>query len=252
MGIGDLNLDELDFSDTEGIKAALSEGQTAYREVGKLRNSKALVLDEKKAVQAQYETLRTKLSAKGVDIDRIDDLDLNATTDETLKKYQKQLEDERTTFNSRSSELTTRLDAATKERESLVAEIEQAKVRAQYSTAAKTAGVDADFVDDYYLILKARGVEMYIDPESGQARGKRTSDVVDYSLETLITNFKADPTHQRYFAGKFGGGSGTNANGSKSGDANPFAADTFNLTKQSEIYRESPTRAAELKRLAGV
>jgi hypothetical protein len=252
MGIGDLNLDELDFTDTEGIKAALSEGQTAYREVGKLRNKNGEVLGEKKAVQAQYETLRTKLSSKGVDIDRIDDLDLNATTDETLKKYQKQLEDERTTFNSRNSELTTKLDSATKERESLVAQIEQAKVKAQYSTAAKTAGVDADFIDDYYLILQARGVQMYIDPESGEARGKRSIDVVDYSLGTLISNFKADPTHQRYFAGKFGGGSGTSANGGKSGDANPFHPDTFNLTKQSEIYRLDPNRAAELQRLAGV
>lgn len=252
MPIGDLNLDELDFSDTESIKAALSEGQTAYREVGKLRGKNTEVLGEKKAVQAQFEALRTKLSSKGIDLDRIDDFDLNATTDETLKKYQRQLEDERTTFNSRSSELSLKLDVATKERESLVAQIEESRVKAQYSAAAKTAGVEADFIDDYYLILQARGVQMHIDPESGEARGKRLNDVVDYSLGTLIANFKADPSHQRYFAGKFGGGSGGNANGSKAGDSNPFHPDTINVTKQTEIYKLDPGRALELQRLAGI
>lgn len=252
MGIIDLVLDQLDFSDTEAIKAALSEGQTAYKEVGKLRNKNSEILGEKKVHQEKYETLRAKLAGKGVEVDRIDDLELNATTDETLKKYQKQLEDERTTFNSKNSELTLRLDSVSKEREGLLSQIEESKVRSQYSAAAKASGVDSDFIEDYYLILKARGVDMYIDPESGLARGKRTNDVVDYSLDTLITNFKADPSHQRYFAGKFGGGSGSNANQGKQGERNPFDPARPNLTEQLKLERENPNRAAELQRLAGL
>lgn len=249
MSIIDLDLTSLEVSDE--VRAALAEGQTAYREVSKLRNKNNEILGEKKAVKERYDSIEQKLLAKGLSIDSLDNFDPSAGNEEQFKKFQQQLESERTTFNSRSSELSLKLENATKEREQLLQRIEESQIRQHYSQAAKTAGVDIDFADDYYSILQARGVQMYVDQESGEVRGKRPSDVVDYTLDTLLTNFKGDPSHQKYFAGKFGGGSGANPNGGKGNSNNPFAADSFNLTEQGRIYAADPVRAAELQRLAG-
>jgi hypothetical protein len=232
------------------VLSALDEGKTAFTEVFKLRGKNTELLGEKKAIQEKYRVIEEKLISKGLSIEALDTLDLNASNDEQLKRFQSQLETERNQFKSSTGELSAKLELANKEREQLLQKIEQSQIKNQYQQAAKVAGVDADFADDYYSILQARGVQMYVDQETGEVRGKRPSDVVDYTLETLITNFKADPTHQRYFAGKFGGGSGLNPSSGRTGTPNPFHPDTFNLTEQSNIYRQDPARAIELQRLA--
>lgn len=251
MGLGDLDLTTFDFTDTDAVKAALSEGQTAYKEVGKLRGKNTEVIGEKKAALDRLTAAEEKLKAKGLSFDTLDTFDPGATSEETLKKFQAQIDSERTTYASKSAELAAKLEAATREQSVLSERLQQQQIRQHYAAAAKVAGVDPDFTDDYFSILLSRGVEMKIDPESGEVRGKRPNDVLDYSLDTLLTNFKADPTHQKYYAGKFGGGSGTNPNGGKSGTANPFHPDTINLTEQGRIYRENPARAMELQKLAG-
>jgi hypothetical protein len=241
-------LSTLEVSDE--IRAALSEGQTAYREVGKLRNKNTEIIGEKKAFADKYSAVEEKLKLKGLSIEDLDNFDPNAGSEENLKRFQQQLESERATFNATNSELALKLENAIREQSSLSEQIQQSKIRDRYNSAAKTAGVDSDFTDDYYSILQARGVQMYQDSETGEIRGKRPNDVVDYTLETLLTNFKADPTHQRYFAGKFGGGSGTNPGSGKTGSSNPFHADSFNLYEQGQLFKKDPVRAAELQRLA--
>ena len=90
---------------------------------------------------------------------------------------------------------------------------------------------------------------MYVD-ESGAVKGRRDGDVIDYTLDALLTNFKADPSHQKYFAGKSGGGSGTMPGMGKAGGKNPFAAESFNMTEQTRLTRENPVLAAQMKELA--
>lgn len=251
MGIGDIDLATIDFSDTELIKAALSEGQTAYKEVGKLRNKNNEIIGEKKAISERYTLAEQKLIAKGLSFDTLDSFEPSASNEEAMKKFQNQLESERNVYSSKYSELNNKFEQSQKERDLLTQEIQQNKIRQNYVQAAKVAGVDPDFIEDYYSILISRGVTLEVDAESGEVRGKRRGDVLDYSIDTLLANFKADPSHQRYFAGKFGGGSGTNPSGGKSGAVNPFHPDTINLTEQGRLYRENPTRALELQKLAG-
>jgi hypothetical protein len=250
--MGLLDTDFTTYELSTDVLSAIEEGRTAYTEVPKLRNKNTELLGEKKALQEKYRAIEEKLGAKGLSIEALDTLDLNASNDEQLKRFQSQLETERNQFKSSNGELAAKLELANREREQLLVRIEQSQVKNQYQQAAKVAGVDADFVDDYYSILQARGIQMYVDQETGEVRGKRPNDVVDYTLDTLISNFKGDPSHQRYFAGKFAGGSGTSPSGGKFGTPNPFHPDSFNLTEQTNMYRQDPTRAAELQKLAGL
>lgn len=251
-GIGDLNLDELDFTDVDTIKAALSEGQTAYKEVARVRNQKEELLGEKKAVQAKYREIEEKLKSKGLSIDNLDAFDPNVGGEEQLKRFQEQLAQVEQLGASKANELASKLELAEKERLTLAAQMENFRIQQHYNTIAPATGVNADFSEDLLMRLRADGVQITIDQETGDVRGKRPTDVVDYTLETLLTNLKGDAKYQKYFMGKFGGGSGTNPNGGKAGTANPFDPANPNLTEQSRLYRENPGRAMELQKLAGL
>jgi hypothetical protein len=253
-GIGDLDLSTLDFGNSEShelIKSALSEGQTAYREVAKVRDQKAELLGEKKGIQEKYRAVEEKLRSKGLSIEALDTFDPSAGSEEQMKRFQEQIEQERKLAQSTTSELAAKLELAEQERKALNNRIEASQIKQAYNSVTDATGVNSDFADDLFLRLSADGVKFTIDPESGEVRGKRSTDVVDYSPDVLLTNLKGDPKYQKYFMGKFGGGSGTNPNGGKTAGANPFAAESLDLTEQSRLYRENPTRAMELKKMAG-
>ena len=74
------------------------------------------------------------------------------------------------------------------------------------------------------------------------------------SLPDFLKELKADLDYQNQFraSGVTGsGGMGSNATSGTSG-VNPWKAETWNLTHQGKIYRESPALAASLKVAAGI
>lgn len=254
MGIGDLDLSNLDFSTPENqqlIMSALSEGQTAYKEVAKVRSQKEELLGEKKQVQAKYRDLEEKLKSKGLSIDSIDSFDPSAGNEEQLKRFQDQLAQAEQIANSKTSELASKLELAEKERQELSSRMDNYRIEQAYNVVAPATGVNSDFAGDLLMRLRADGVAIAIDQETGDIRAKRPSDVVDYALDTFLTNVKGDAKYQKYFVGKFGGGSGITANGSKTGSNNPFDPASFNLTEQTRLFQSDPVRAMELQRLAG-
>jgi hypothetical protein len=251
VAIGDLNLDELDFADTDAIKAALSEGQTAYNRVKLIENQKSELLGEKKTVQAKYRELEDKLKSKGLSIDTLDTFDPSAGSDEQLQRFKDQLSQQEQLAASKTNELSSKLELAEKERGQLVARMERFQIEQHYNTVAPATGVNPDFSSDLLMRLRADGVQISIDQETGDVRGKRPNDVVDYALDTLLTNLKGDTKYQKYFMGKFGGGSGTNPNTGKAGFSNPFDPASPDLTEQTRLFRADPIRAMELQKLAG-
>lgn len=96
-------------------------------------------------------------------------------------------------------------------------------------------------LDPDYLIYKAGGLDKFTFDKENKPVG--VSDVVKPYKEdsTMVHLFKQDtkpPYHPK--SGEGGGAS------------NPFAKETFDMTKQSEMFRENPEQARALAAAAGV
>ena len=249
--IGDLNIDDFLGGELnpDEIRALLSEGQSAYNSVKNLSSKNGQLIGEIRTAKGKYSDVETKLAAKGLTIEQLETLDLNPTNDAQIAQFKQQLDNERLLAQRQIAEIQKTSQQATEERDRLLSVVELGKVQSVYRDAAKVAGVSIDFTDDYFAILQSRGVKMYVD-ESGAVKGRRDGDVIDYTLDALLTNFKADPSHQKYFASKSGGGSGTVPGMGKAGSKNPFAAESFNMTEQTRLTRENPVLAAQMKELA--
>lgn len=96
-------------------------------------------------------------------------------------------------------------------------------------------------LDPEYLIYKAGGLDKFTFDKENKPVG--VSDVVKTYKEdsTMVHLFKQDtkpPYHPK--SGEGGGAS------------NPFAKETFDMTKQSEMFRENPEQARALAAAAGV
>jgi hypothetical protein len=254
MGINDLNIEEFLAGeyDPDSLKVLLSEGQSAYQSAQNLDKKNRELIGENRKYQSQYKQAEELLASKGFDWDSFKDFNPNPNNDEQIKKFQTQLENERRSYDARLKEIQTQAEIAAKERDELRASVEQGKIRQAYFDAAKNAGVSPDFIDDYYHVLQGRGIQMYVDQETGEVKAKRGTDVLDYTPEAMLTNLKADSNYQRYYSGKFAGGSGTNPQpgGGRGSVSNPFAKESFNLTEQTRIARENPQLAQQLKQLA--
>ena len=69
-------------------------------------------------------------------------------------------------------------------------------------------------------------------------------------LENKLKDLKADESLKKFFKAEEGAGYNPKAGGTPT--ANPFAKDTFDLTKQSELMRENPAQAKQLAAEAGI
>ncbi len=94
-------------------------------------------------------------------------------------------------------------------------------------------------IDPDYLIYKNGGVEKFIFGKDGRAIG----------LEEVITPYKESVPYI------FNNGKQTTVYKPQKGDessVNPFAKETFNITKQGELFKENPAQAKELAAQAGI
>ena len=96
-------------------------------------------------------------------------------------------------------------------------------------------------LDPDYLIYKAGGLDKFTFDKENKPVG--VSDVVKTYKEdsTMVHLFKQDTKPPYHPKGGEGGGA-----------SNPFAKETFDMTKQSEMFRENPEQARALAAAAGV
>lgn len=110
-----------------------------------------------------------------------------------------------------------------------------AKTFALKEQLAKAGVTDAD-----YLIYKQGGIDKFTFDKDGKPVG----------VDDILKPLREDKTYSHLFAEK--GGAYTPKGGSGSSDVNPWAKETFNLTKQGEIYKNDPAKAKVLMQEAGI
>ena len=101
-----------------------------------------------------------------------------------------------------------------------------AKTFALKEQLSKAGVTDAD-----YLIYKQGGIDKFTFDKDGKPVG----------VDDILKPLREDKTYSHLFAEKGG-----------SSDVNPWAKETFNLTKQGEIYKNDPAKAKVLMQEAGI
>lgn len=120
-----------------------------------------------------------------------------------------------------------------------VEELETAAADTQKEYALREKLQEAGAVDPEYLIYKQGGLEKFAFDKDGKPVG----------IDDLLKPLKESSPH--LFKNEQRGGYEPRGGG-KPSVSNPFAKETWNLTKQGEILRSNPTQAAELAAAAGV
>lgn len=149
------------------------------------------------------------------------------TTITTLKKDNKDNEDLQTTITNLQTDLKNQQQ-------------ENAKLAKTYALKEKLS--QSGVVDPDYLIYKHGGIDKFAFDKDNNPIG--VDDVVKPYKEdaTMAHLFKAEPKKPPYNPN--GGGAG--------GNQNPFAKETYNLTKQGELWKTNPEEARRLAAAAGV
>lgn len=99
---------------------------------------------------------------------------------------------------------------------------------------------DAGVKDAEYLIFKHGGVDKFNYDQEGNLIG--LDDTLKPYKESMPYNFITGKTETKYEP----------AGGEPTKVANPFAKDTFNLTKQGELIKNDPVQARKLAEAAGI
>lgn len=111
------------------------------------------------------------------------------------------------------------------------------KTYALKESQAKTGVLDSD-----YLIYKAGGIEKFTFDKENHPVG--VEDVVKpYREDTTMAHLFRQETKKPPYNPQSGGAGGAE---------NPFAKETFNMTKQGELLRENPEQARAMAAAAGV
>ena len=250
--LGELNIDEFlstEFNNEE-LRALLVEGQALHQAVPKLTLKNKELIGEVRSIKGRYNEVETKLVSKGLTIEDLDSFNPNPNNDDQIKKFQSQLENERNLSKRQIDEYKSQAEQAQAQSQQLRQTVSRSKINESYRVAAKTVGVADEFIDDYKAVLEARGVIFSVDDETGVVKGRRATDVIDVDIPSLLTNFKGDPVHQKYFAGRSAGGSGTIPGMGKNGVANPWLPEQFNVSEQTRIANLDENLALQLMELA--
>lgn len=133
---------------------------------------------------------------------------------------------------------TTITDLQVKLKEQQTANDQITKTYALKDQLSKQGVLDPD-----YLIYKAGGLDKFTFDKQGKPVGVEEA-VKPYKEDQAMAHlFKQDGGKQSYHPNGGSGGTPT---------ANPFAKDTFNLTKQGELLKSNPEQARAMAAAAGV
>lgn len=97
-------------------------------------------------------------------------------------------------------------------------------------------------LDPDYLIYKAGGIEKFTFDKENKPVG----------VEDAVKPYKEDTTMAHLFRQESGKPPYNPKGGSGAGAVNPFAKETYNLTKQGELLRSNPEQARAMAAAAGV
>lgn len=100
----------------------------------------------------------------------------------------------------------------------------------------------AGVLDAEYLIYKAGGIDKFNFDKDGNPIG----------VEETLTPYKADETMAHLFKQEQKKPPYNPKGGGGNGEINPFAKETFNLTKQGELLKSNPEQAKAMAAAAGV
>lgn len=149
------------------------------------------------------------------------------TTITTLKKNHQDNEDLQTTITNLQTDLKNQQQ-------------ENAKLAKTYALKEKLS--QSGVLDPDYLIYKAGGIDKFTFDKDNHPIG--VDDVVKPYKEdsTMAHLFKTEPKKPPY----------NPQNGGAGNSQNPFAKETYNLTRQGELLRSNPEEARRLAAAAGV
>ena len=129
-------------------------------------------------------------------------------------------------------------DTAVAEKENLAGQIKTLNTTIGKDSLTKQGVLDPD-----YLIYKAGGLDKFTFDKEGKPVGVEEAVKLYKEDKTMAHLFKQEQPKPPYHPqGGFGG----------AGTANPFAKETFNLTKQGELLKSNPEQAKALAAAAGV
>lgn len=163
------------------------------------------------------------------------------------------IEAERDKALGEATDLKKQVGTLTKERDTA------AKALEAETTAARTYALDAEInaaiaagnvvpalVPAFTALLKTQAKADLVD-------GKYAVTIGDKPAAEHIKGFLESEDGKAYRAAPINGGGGApGGKGGGDGSTNPFAKDSLNLTEQARLYREDPTKAAQLASAAGV
>lgn len=147
---------------------------------------------------------------------------------------------------ARLAELEDRLEAAEAERDRLVADMRAAAVEQAVREAAAQAEVDPDMVP--FLLEHVRDRLTLRDGRVVAADG---GDSARGAAE-VIADMRRDGSLPAAFFRVGSGGGAPGSGGGPAGVANPWAPESYNLTRQGELLRSNPALARSLAGEAGV
>lgn len=133
---------------------------------------------------------------------------------------------------------TTITDLQTKLKEQQTANEQISKTYALKDSLTKQGVLDPD-----YLIYKAGGLDKFTFDKEGKPVGVEDAVKPYKEDKTMAHLFKQEQPKPPYHPQGGTGGAGT---------ANPFAKETFNLTKQGELLKSNPEQAKAMAAAAGV
>ena len=193
---------------------------------------KAVITDGKLDVEATMKTINAEFPKHAVPKqdynDKVKEL---STANDTIKDLKKNNADNETLQ-------TTITDLQTKLKEQQAANEQISKTYALKDSLTKQGVLDPD-----YLIYKAGGLDKFTFDKEGKPVGVEEA-VKPYKEDKAMAHlFKQDQPKPPYHPQGGTGGTGT---------ANPFAKETFNLTKQGELLKSNPEQAKAMAAAAGV
>lgn len=199
---------------------------------------------------------RKQLEDLGLTKEQMDTImELNGKDIENTKASVKSKEDEIATLNEQiktANDTIAELKKNNADNEALQkkvgeyeGEVKRLKAEAEATTktyALKEQLSKAGVVDADYLIYKHGGIDKFTFDKENKPVG----------IEETLKPYKEDTTMAHLFKQESGKPPYNPKGGSGAGAVNPFAKETYNLTKQGELLRSNPEQARAMAAAAGV
>lgn len=160
-------------------------------------------------------------------------------------------------------DITAKIKEAMSSSNVTVEKAQEALRKAAFMASAVKQGIRKEALEDAYKLADFSGIKvdlesMTVFPVNADGKQLTQDDKPVTGLDSLVETMVKEKSWLFGAGGAAGGGGsgqvggGTNPPGAGGGEANPWKAETFNLTNQAKILQENPALAARLKQEAGV